>query len=52
VLERKSDDVSKERERNAARNAIRERKVEEETEAWSRQIRDQAYVEYRADDLK
>src|SRR5471030_739981 len=52
VLERKSDDVSKERERNAARNAIRDRKVEEETEAWSRQIRDQAYVEYRADDLK
>src|SRR5471032_2140920 len=52
VLERKSDDVSKERERNAARNAIRDRKVEEETEAWSRQIRYQAYVEYRADDLK
>src|SRR5471032_1322949 len=52
VLERKSDDASKERERNAARNAISDRKVEEETDAWQRQVRDQAYVEYRADDLK
>ncbi|MET3131059.1 peptidyl-prolyl cis-trans isomerase SurA [Oxalobacteraceae bacterium GrIS 1.11] len=50
VLERKSDDVSKEKQRNAARNTIRERKLEEETEDWQRQVRDRAYVEYRTDE--
>ena len=50
VLERKSDDVSKEKERNAARNALRERKLEEATESWAREVRDRAYVEFRADD--
>ncbi|GJJ02722.1 chaperone SurA [Duganella rhizosphaerae] len=50
VLERKSDDVSKERERNTARQAIRERKVEEAAESWQREVRDRAYVEYRTDD--
>lgn len=49
VLERKSDDVSKERQRTAARAAIRTRKQEEATEDWLRQVRDQAYVEYRLD---
>lgn len=52
VLERKTEDVSKEKERNAARNAIRERKTEEANEDWQRQVRDRAYVEYRAEDLK
>jgi peptidyl-prolyl cis-trans isomerase SurA len=52
VLERKTEDVSKEKQRNAARNAIRERKLEEATEDWQRQVRDRAYVEYRAEDLK
>ncbi|MFL9926488.1 peptidylprolyl isomerase [Herbaspirillum lusitanum] len=50
VVERKTDDASKERARQAARQAIRERKVEEATEDWMRQIRDRAYVEYRNDD--
>ncbi|MES2159933.1 MAG: peptidylprolyl isomerase [Pseudomonadota bacterium] len=50
VLERKSDDVSKERERNTARQAIRERKVEEAAESWQREVRDRAYVEYRTED--
>jgi len=50
VLERKSDDVSKERERNNARQAIRERKVEEAAESWQREVRDRAYVEFRTDD--
>jgi peptidyl-prolyl cis-trans isomerase SurA len=50
VLERKSDDVSKERERNNARQAIRDRKMEEATESWQREVRDRAYVEYRTDD--
>jgi len=49
VLERKSDDVSKERERNNARQAIRERKLEEAAESWQREVRDRAYVEYRVD---
>jgi peptidyl-prolyl cis-trans isomerase SurA len=49
VLERKSDDVSKERQRNAARQAIRERKLAEAVEDWQREVRDRAYVEFRDD---
>jgi peptidyl-prolyl cis-trans isomerase SurA len=49
VLERKSADVSKERQRQIARQAIRERKMEEATQDWLRQLRDRAYVEYRGD---
>jgi peptidyl-prolyl cis-trans isomerase SurA len=49
VVERKSDDVSQERQRQIARQAIRERKLEEATQDWIRQLRDRAYVEYRAD---
>lgn len=50
VLERKTDEVSKERLRMAARNAIRERKTEEAVQDWLRQVRDGAYVEYRLED--
>lgn len=50
VLERKTDSVSKERQRRAARQTIRERKIEEATEEWLRQVRDRAYVEYRFED--
>ena len=50
VLERKTDDVSRERQRLAARQAIRERKLEEATVEWLRELRDRAYVEYRFDD--
>lgn len=49
VLERKRDDVSQERRRMIARQAIRERKLEEATQDWLRQLRDRAYVEYRFD---
>ncbi|MDB5776398.1 MAG: molecular chaperone SurA [Herbaspirillum sp.] len=49
VLERKSDEMSQDRLRTAARTAIRERKLEEATNEWQRQLRDQAYVEYRLD---
>jgi peptidyl-prolyl cis-trans isomerase SurA len=52
VLERKSDDVSKERERNNARQALRDRKMEEAAESWQREVRDRAYVEYRNEDDK
>jgi peptidyl-prolyl cis-trans isomerase SurA len=47
VLERKSDDVSKEKKRAEARNALRERKLVEAVEDWQRQVRDRAYVEFR-----
>jgi peptidyl-prolyl cis-trans isomerase SurA len=50
VLERKTQDVSQERQRLVARQAIRERKLEEATQDWIRQIRDRAYVEYRLDE--
>lgn len=49
VLERKRDDVSQERQRMIARQAIRERKLEEAAQDWLRQLRDRAYVEYRLD---
>ncbi len=52
VLERKSDDVSKEKQRAAARNALRERKLVEAVEDWQRQVRDRAYVEFRDESLK
>jgi peptidyl-prolyl cis-trans isomerase SurA len=49
VVERKSEDVSKEKERNLARQVIRERKTQEAFEDWSREVRDRAYVEFRED---
>jgi peptidyl-prolyl cis-trans isomerase SurA len=49
VIERKKDDVSQERQRLIARQAIRERKLEEANQDWLRQVRDRAYVEYRFD---
>ena len=49
VLERKNQDVSKERQRLVARQALRERKLDEATQEWVRQLRDRAYVEYRLD---
>ena len=49
VLERKSVDVSTERQRAAARAAIHDRKLEEATNEWLRELRDRAYVEYRSD---
>lgn len=50
VLERKSQDVSQERQRLTARQALRERKLEEASQDWIRQLRDRAYVEYRLED--
>lgn len=47
VMERKKDDVSQERQRLVARQALRERKLEEATQDWLRQLRDRAYVEFR-----
>jgi peptidyl-prolyl cis-trans isomerase SurA len=46
-LERRDYDNSEEIRRSRAVEALRERKIDEGTEAWLRQIRDEAYVEYR-----
>ena len=43
-------DVSEERKRAAARQALRERKIEENYQDWLRQLRDRAYVEIRIDE--
>lgn len=51
VLERKTDDASRERTRQAVRQSIRERKIEEATEDWLRELRDTTYVEYRDEAL-
>ncbi len=45
VLERKKRDNTAEYKKNKARDEIRKRKIEEETELWLRRIRDEAYVE-------
>ena len=50
VLERRDQDVTQERRRFEARQAIRARKSEEAFEDWVRQMRDRAYVEYRLED--
>jgi len=50
VLERREQDMSKDRERLAARQAIRQRKSEEQWQEWVRQQRDKSYVEYHLDD--
>jgi len=47
VLERRERDVSAERQRAVARQAIRDRKLDEAYQDWLRQMRDRAYVENR-----
>jgi hypothetical protein len=50
VLERRTDEASPDRVRAAARQAVRERKISEAFQEWTRQIRDRAYVVYRLDE--
>ena len=50
VLERREQDMSKDRERLAARKEIRQRKSEEQWQEWVRQQRDKSYVEYHLED--
>jgi len=50
VLERRTDESPIERNRLAARQALRERKGEEAYLEWIRQLRDRTYVEYRLED--
>lgn len=47
VMERRLQDVTDERKRNAARNILRDRKADEAYEDWVRQLRDSTYVENR-----
>jgi peptidyl-prolyl cis-trans isomerase SurA len=50
VLERRTQDVTAERQREQARSAMRQRKSEEAFQEWVRQLRDRAYVELKADE--
>ena len=50
VQDRRVQDMSEERQRQVARQALRERKAEEAYEEWLRQLRDRAYVEYRLEE--
>jgi peptidyl-prolyl cis-trans isomerase SurA len=50
VLERRSADMSPERRRLQARQALRERKSDEAFQQWLRQLRDQTYVELRLEE--
>ena len=47
VVERRTEDLTKERQRQLARQAIRARKSDEAFTEWVRQQRDRAFVEYR-----
>lgn len=50
VQARRERDVSQERETATARNQLHARKADERYEQWLRQLRDEAFVEYRLDD--
>jgi len=47
VYDRREENMAEEFNRNKARAQIHKRKVEEDLENWLRQLRDEAYVEYR-----
>ena len=47
MIERRSQDVSDEQQRENARQAIHARKADVVLEEWLQQLRDQAYVENR-----
>jgi peptidyl-prolyl cis-trans isomerase SurA len=50
VIERRSDELSEDRKKSAARQAIRARKADEAFQDWLRQSRDRAFVENRYDE--
>jgi peptidyl-prolyl cis-trans isomerase SurA len=50
VLERRVQDVSADRQRAAARQVLRGRKMDEAYQDWLRQARDRSYVEIRLED--
>jgi peptidyl-prolyl cis-trans isomerase SurA len=50
VIERRSQDMSQERQRQTARQAIRARKADSAFQDWVQRLRDRAYVEYRLEE--
>lgn len=50
VLDRRTADVTNERQRLEARRALRSRKSDEAYHEWLRQLRDKAYIDYRTDE--
>ena len=50
VLERRDEDMSRDRQRLMAQSALRARKSDESYQEWVRQLRDRAYIEYRLDE--
>jgi peptidyl-prolyl cis-trans isomerase SurA len=50
VDERRKQDISKDRQREQARQALRQRKADEMFGEFVRQTRDRAYVEFKADE--
>lgn len=50
VLERRTEEAGKDRQRLQARMVLRERKADEAYQDWVRQLRDRAYVEIRLED--
>ncbi len=51
VLGQRSHDITEERVVAAARQQIQARKADERYEQWARQLRDEAFVEYMAEDV-
>jgi peptidyl-prolyl cis-trans isomerase SurA len=50
VLERRVQDVSSDRQRVAARQVLREKRLDEAYQDWLRMARDRAYVELRLEE--
>jgi peptidyl-prolyl cis-trans isomerase SurA len=50
VLERREQDMSKDRQRLTARQSIVSRKADEQWQEWVRQQRDKSYVEYHLEE--
>ncbi|MCX8114202.1 MAG: peptidylprolyl isomerase [Burkholderiaceae bacterium] len=50
VVERRTEESPLERNRLAARQALRDRKADEAYQEWLRQLRDRTYVEYRLEE--
>jgi peptidyl-prolyl cis-trans isomerase SurA len=50
VLDRRSYDGTEDVKRAKARSAISQRKKDERYQSWLRELRDEAYVEFRVDE--
>ena len=50
VVERRTQDISTEHQRQGARQAIRARKADVVIQEWQRRLRDESYIEYRLEE--